>query len=211
MAIIAVAILLAILLAALLLAGLLPLPERRLKDIYAGLLDSEESELLSLAFDETKGQDDFDAFLSAWDAENASLKTVLLVAHVLERRDCFKVPDALLPRIKGGIAVAELHNSDISGHFDRIACAFADESVPFAVIKGAAMRIRRPDYPRWMTDTDVLVEEQNYEKAVRLASGLGYGEPMACACNRPAKCRRSCCEKEGFFLGQRRMAGLCGC
>ena len=31
-----------------------------------------------------------------------------------------------------------------------------------------------------MTDTDVLVEEQNYEKAVRLASGLGYGEPMAC-------------------------------
>ena len=169
-----------LLLAAALVAGLVPFKQDRIDDIYSSLLEAEDNLLLTLAFDKSKTQADFDAFLKSWDAANASLKSVLLVCHVLGERSDFSVPDTLLPRLKGGEAVAELHNATIAKHFSRIASALSDNNIPFILIKGAAMKLLNPDMPRWMTDIDLIVDENNFGRSIRLASDLGYGDPMAC-------------------------------
>ncbi len=169
-----------LLLAVALIAGIVPFDQRHIDDVFGSLLDTGEEQLLSLAFDKGKNQSDFDDFLKTWDAGKASLKTVLLVCQVLGKRTDISAPDSLLPRLKGGEAVAEMHNALIQEHFGRIARALNQEGIEFILIKGAAMKLLRPDSSRWMTDIDVMVEPVNYEAAIKVASGLGYGDPMPC-------------------------------
>lgn len=163
------------------LLGALPLsPERMEKRLRPVVWDGQEAALLSLAFDPEKTQSDLDAFLSGWDLGRAPLREVLLLEYVLLSRPGFSVPETLQPRLRGAVVFSGLHNEKLAGHLRKLGQALDDAGVLFVVLKGGAMLSYRPSFPRWMTDIDILVPVGDYERAVRTAMDLGYGQPMAC-------------------------------
>ena len=171
----------AVLLAAVLLAGSVRIrPGQGGSGFLRELLDPADVDLLAVAFDRGKTQADLDGILQGFDFGKASLNRVLLLGHVLERRPDLNVPDSFQARLQGGVVVSKLREEKLLGHLGRIAAAFGDAGIKPVLLKGGAMLFYRPDFPRWITDIDLMIPEDRFDEALKIATGLGYGFPTAC-------------------------------
>ena len=102
----------------------------------------------------------------------------MLVAYMMKTHPAIVFPPSVVPRLNGVLTFCRFQNVKLLSHFSKIGAAYNKADIPFAVLKGGAMRIYRPDFPRWMNDVDLLVREADFDKAVGQAFDLGYGAPM---------------------------------
>lgn len=153
-------------------------PERALREQGDGVLDELDRKLLRMALSEHVDQQELDAFLADWDIEAAPIKSVLLVAYLMKTRPELHFPAAITPRLTGVLSFCRYQNLKREAHFCKLGTALRERSIPFLILKGGAMKVYRPDFPRWMSDIDVLVPAADYDRATRTALDLGYGDPM---------------------------------
>lgn len=134
--------------------------------------------LLKLALDEGTTQEDIDAFVKDWDIEAAPIRSVMLVAYIMKTRPDLEFPATISPRLKGVLSFCRFQNLKREAHFRKVSSALSAEGIPSLVMKGGAMKVYRPDFPRWMNDIDMLVPASEYERAVDIAVSMGYGRIM---------------------------------
>ena len=153
-------------------------PERVLCEQGEGVLDGLDRKLLRMALSEHVGQQELDAFLADWDIEAAPIKSVLLVAYMMKTRPELRFPASLTPRLTGVLSFCRFQNLKREAHFCKLGMALRERGIPFLILKGGAMKVYRPDFPRWMGDIDLLVPAADYDRATQAATDLGYGDPM---------------------------------
>ena len=153
-------------------------PEKIIDNQSESLIGPLDRRLLRLALDERQGQADLDAFLNDWDIEAAPIKSVLLAAYIMKNRPNLKFPQSVSPRLNGVLSFCRFQNLKREAHFKKIASALCNEGIIPMIIKGGAMKVYRPDFPRWMNDIDILVPASDYDRAVDIAVSLGYGRMM---------------------------------
>ena len=123
-------------------------------------------------------QAQLDSFLLAWDIEKAPIFSVMLLAYATARREELVLPPSVGPRLKGVLQFCRFQNLKKEAHFNKVAKALEQAGIPVLILKGGAMKVYRPDFPRWMNDIDFMVPAADYARAVCIAKDLGYGEPM---------------------------------
>lgn len=140
------------------------------------LMHPMDRRILSLSVASGVTQADLDKALEGWDIEKSPIQVVLALSYLLKSRPDLVFPESMSPRLKGVITFCRFQNLKLSSHFNRIAKALNDAAIPFAILKGGAMKVYRPDYPRWMSDIDLLIEgdEDRFKKAESLIVSLGY-------------------------------------
>ena len=153
--------------------------EKIISEQAENVIDYQDKRLLELALDERLSQDDLYDFAKDWDIETAPIKSVLLMAYLMKTRPELRFPPAIVPRLNGVLSFCRFQNIKREAHFTKLGEALRKEGIPFAILKGGAMKVYRPDFPRWMNDIDMLVPADKYEKAVDVAISLGYDKPMA--------------------------------
>ena len=137
------------------------------------LLSPGDRKVLSLALSEAT-QAELNEALADWDIEAAPLQSVLLLAYLMKMRPDLSFPASMEPRLKGVLNFCRFQNLKLKAHFTKIARGLNEAGIPFLVLKGGAMKVYRPDFPRWMSDVDMLVREDDFAPAERLLEGLGY-------------------------------------
>ena len=134
--------------------------------------------LLKLALDEGTTQEDIDAFVKDWDIEAAPIRSVMLMAYIMKTRPDLEFPATISPRLKGVLSFCRFQNLKREAHLSKVGKALNKEGIPFAILKGGAMKVYRPDFPRWMNDIDIIVPESFYRRVVDIVMALGYDKPM---------------------------------
>lgn len=144
------------------------------------VLTPEEKQLLSLATAPSVSQQELDYFLERWDMEAASLHSVILLAYLMKIHPDLFFPDSVQPRLQGVLSYCRFQNLKLSAHFSKIAGKLNAGNIPFVLLKGGAMKVYRPGFPRWMGDIDILVKEQDFAAAEKIVRELGYSA-LRCA------------------------------
>ncbi|MBO6248764.1 MAG: nucleotidyltransferase family protein [Bacteroidales bacterium] len=154
----------------------------RFDDVIAeqasGALGDLDRRLLRLALDSGSSQRDLDAFIKDWEIEAAPIRSVLLVAYIMKTRPDLVFPASVTPRLNGVLSFCRFQNLKKEAHFCKVASALSREGIPSLILKGGAMKVYRPDFPRWMNDIDMMVPADDYERAVDIAVSLGYSRLM---------------------------------
>lgn len=148
--------------------------EKTFQSIREGLLSEEDRRLLQLSFSSGISQEELDEFLDTWDIEAAPIQSVMLLAYLKKAHPELVFPEKINPRLQGVLTFCRFQNLKLSSHFHKIAEAFRKVGIPFLLLKGGAMKVYRPDFPRWMADMDVLVPEDRFREAVSAVKALGY-------------------------------------
>lgn len=143
------------------------------------ILSPDDESILSIALDSGTSQERLDSFLAGWDIEKAPIKSVMLLAYALESRPDLVLPPSVGPRLGGVLKFCRYQNINKLAHFSKVARELRANGIPVLILKGGAMKVYRPSFPRWMNDVDFLVRPSDYGRAVEIAMGMGYGEPMA--------------------------------
>ena len=88
------------------------------------------------------------------------------------------MPESVHDTLRYAYAATYIQNKSLYQELDRILDALAEAGVPVIVLKGADLAVSLyPDIGlRPMCDLDLLVTEQQLEKAVRSVQSLGYGQ-----------------------------------
>ncbi len=142
------------------------------------VIDNQDKRLLELALDEKRSRKDLYACAKDWDIEKAPIKSVLLMAYLMKTRPELRFPPTIVPRLNGVLSFCRFQNIKREAHFTKLGEALRKKGIPFAILKGGAMKVYRPDFPRWMNDIDMLVPADKYEMAVDVAMDMGYDKPM---------------------------------
>ena len=143
-------------------------------------MDTEERRLLTMSLGPSVSQEELDAFLKDWDIEKVPIHSVILLAYLMKIHPELSFPDSVLPRLKGVLNFCRFQSLKLFSHFSRIAGALNRRNIPFVILKGGAMKVYRPDFPRWMGDVDILVKEKDFHAAETVAEELGYS-PFRCS------------------------------
>ena len=138
------------------------------------VLGGDERRLLVLALSPSVSQNELDTFLKDWDIEAVPIHSVILLAYLMKIHPELTFPDSVLPRLKGVLTFCRFQSLKLFAHFSKIAGALNDRQIPFVILKGGAMKVYRPDFPRWMGDVDILVREADFPAAEKAAEDLGY-------------------------------------
>ena len=138
------------------------------------ILDPLDRRLLTLALSERIDQEALEAFLRDWDIEKAPIKSVMLMAYLMKTHEEVRFPADITPRLNGVLSFCRFQNLKRCAHLSKVGAALNGVGIPFAILKGGAMKVYRPDFPRWMNDIDILVPEDRYKEAVDLGVKLGY-------------------------------------
>ena len=156
------------------------LADRVLEQLAQEMLAKDERRLVSFALSPTVSQENLDAFLKEWDIEEAPFQSVLLMAYLMKTHPELSFPEEVLPRLKGVLTYCRFQNLKLYSHFARIGGKLNSLHIPFVILKGGAMKVYRPDFPRWMGDIDLLVRDQDFTKAGHATEELGFS-PFRCA------------------------------
>ena len=142
------------------------------------VLTAEERQLLSFALAPSVSQESLDAFLEGWDIEESPFPSILLLSYLMKTHPDLSFPDSAMPRLKGVLTYCRFQNLKLFAHFTKIAAKLASRHIAMVVLKGGAMKVYRPDFPRWMGDIDILVREQDFHQAAEAIEAILKANPQ---------------------------------
>lgn len=149
-------------------------PEGNLSYVVSDLFGEKDRQILRLALSSGISQGDVDSAIEGWNTETAPIQTVMLLAFLTKNHPECDFPEELLSSLQVVLKRCRGQYLKVVSHFSKAARSLHDAGVPFAVIKGGAMKVLRPDFPRWMSDIDILVPETRFDEAVKIVAALGY-------------------------------------
>ena len=152
--------------------------DKIISDNIGRALDPFDRRLLDISLRDSIDQDELDSFLDEWDIEKAPIKSVILVSYLMKTHPEVTFPQAIIPRLNGVLSFCRFQNLKREAHLCRIGKLLASEDIPFVVLKGGAMKVYRPDFPRWMNDIDIIVPSDRYERTLEIAVSNGYSKAM---------------------------------
>ncbi len=144
------------------------------------ILSESDRTLLSMAMAPSVSEETLTEFLQDWDIETAPIQSVILLSYLMKTHPELPFPERIQPRLKGVLSFCRFQSLKLTSHFAKIARGLNTEEIPFVILKGGAMKVCRPDVPRWMGDIDILVEEKDFTRAEALAEKMGY-TPFRCS------------------------------
>ena len=146
-----------------------------LADTYINrLLTEKDKKLLGFIFKETVSQEELDKFFENWDIEVEGGNKNLMLAYFMKMHPELKFSDYTGPRLKGLLNYYKFKNIKLLSQFSKICNKLEKEGISSLIIKGGAMKFLRPEYPRVMGDIDILVHEEDFEKAGKIVEEMGY-------------------------------------
>ena len=148
--------------------------EKLMKKFRENLLSEKDYEFLKLIFSKEPTQRDLDEFLKGYDIEEAASSKSLMLSYFMKMHPELKFTDYETPRLKGLFNFFRFGNLNLIAHFSKIGKLLNKNNIPILIIKGLAMKYLRPELSRAMSDTDILIPETDYLKAIKLVRSLGY-------------------------------------
>lgn len=139
-----------------------------------GILSDKDLLLLRLSLSEGPTQEELDKYLEGWDLDTAPMTEAVLLSYLLKMHPGLQVPAKIGPRLSGLLNYCRFQYLRLVGQFGIYCHALTAEGIRFLVMKGGAMKALRPDFPRWMGDIDILVQEGDYQRAEQVARSCGY-------------------------------------
>lgn len=148
---------------------------KRLTDTFSNeFLSEKDKMLLELTFSKNPTQKDLDEFLKKWDIEATGSNKSLMLAYFMKLHPQLKFTNYELPRLNGLLKFFRFANLEIISHFTKVGKALNKENIPILIIKGGVMRYLRPEFPRTMSDIDIIVPAEDYERTKKIITDLGY-------------------------------------
>ena len=144
------------------------------------VLTAEERQLLSLSLAPSVFQENLDAFLEGWEIEKSPFPSILILSYLMKTHPDLTFPESVMPRLKGVLTYCRFQNLKLFAHFSKVSAKLESLQIASVILQGGAMKVYRPDFPRWMGDIDVLVHEQDFQRAAEAIEALGY-RPLKCA------------------------------
>lgn len=145
-----------------------------IENFYNEILKDNEKELLQFIFSENPTQEKLDELMSDWDIEVKGGAKSLMLSYMLKIHPYLKFSQYNEPRLKGLLNFFRFHNLKVITHLTKIGRVLNQNGITPMILKGAAMRYLRPDLPRVMGDSDILVHDKDFLKSAKLAEPLGY-------------------------------------
>ena len=147
---------------------------RLVAKLYGTHLTARDQCLLDFRFAKAPTQAMLDGCLEECDIEAMGAYKSILLAYVRREHPELAFSDYAGPRIDGLIRFFHFANTKTLAHFSRIGKALNKAGIPILLFKGAAMRALRPELPRPMGDSDILIPSERIDEATRIGEGLGY-------------------------------------
>lgn len=143
-------------------------------NFYLDLLSENDRMLVNFIFSENPTQEKLDELLSKWDIEVAGGNKAILLAYFMKDHPELRFTPYEEPRLNGLLKFYRFKNLEIISHFTKIGKELNKVGIPFMLLKGGAMKHLRPDLPRVMGDTDILVDYNKFFKALDAIEKIGY-------------------------------------
>ena len=144
------------------------------KRLVSDMFGETDRKLSQLSLLQTISQEELDLSLEGWDIESAPIQTVMLASFIMKNHPELVFPEKYIPRLKGVLTFCRFQYLKLVSHVTRVMKTLEQKQIVALVIKGGAMKAYRPDFPRWMSDIDIVVAEKDYQKAFNLIKHLGY-------------------------------------
>lgn len=129
---------------------------------------------LRLAFSSVVSQEEVDSLLEKVDFNKCSDASLTIAANFAASHPEISFPEEAKPLLSKTGSRCKARHMQLLTHFSKIHAALNEKGIPFIVIKGGAMKSYRPEYARWMSDVDVLIPGDDFQKAVDAVKGLGF-------------------------------------
>lgn len=138
------------------------------------LMHPNDELLLNMIFSESPTQEELDKFLEKWDIEVAGGAKALMLSYFMKLHPQLNFSEYTGPRLKGLLNFYKFQNMKLISHFTKICNEFKKEGIDVLILKGGAMKHLRPEFSRVMSDIDVLINEDKFQKALQIANSMGY-------------------------------------
>ena len=145
-----------------------------IENFYNEILKDNEKELLQFIFSTNPTQEKLDELMNDWDIEVKGSAKSLMLSYMLKIHPYLKFNQYNEPRLKGLLNYFRFHNLKVIAHFTKIGKVLNKNNITPMILKGIAMKYLRPDLPRVMGDSDILVHDRDFLKSAKLAEPLGY-------------------------------------
>lgn len=142
-----------------------------LRDLY---VTANDQLLIDTVFARQPAQDMLDRCLERNDIEVIGGYKSLLLSYLQKDHGELRFSEYAAPRLRGLIEFYRFANIKLLSHFSRIGKVVNRAGIPFVLLKGAAMKVLRPELPRPMNDVDILVSPERLGEVVAICESLGY-------------------------------------
>lgn len=157
--------------------GILPLDniaDLLIEGFKSELMNDKDKNLINMIFSSNPTQEKLDTFLEKWDIEAVGSAKALMLAYFMKMHSELNFPEYVGPRLSGLLRFYKFQNMKLISHYTKICNELKKENIIPLIFKGGAMKHLRPEFPRVMGDIDVLVKENEYQKAGNIAEKMGY-------------------------------------
>ncbi len=157
--------------------GVLPLDniaDLLIEGFKSELMSDKDKNLINMIFSSNPTQEKLDTFLEKWDIEAVGSAKALMLAYFMKMHPELNFSEYVGPRLSGLLRFYKFQNMKLISHYTKICNELKKENIIPLIFKGGAMKHLRPEFPRVMGDIDVLVKENEYQKAGNIAEKMGY-------------------------------------
>jgi hypothetical protein len=145
-----------------------------LTELTREVFDEVEIKMLRLAMSPVITQAELDSALCGWDIHKAGSKGQTIAFNISKTHPEVSFPKEYLNVLhRIGLSCRERYLT-ILPHFVKVIKVLEAKGLDFIILKGGAMRVYRPDYPRCTADVDILVPGSHYKKALDIFKNKGY-------------------------------------
>lgn len=141
---------------------------------YKETISESDRKLLGLAFKGEITQRDLDSFVKDWDIEVYGGAKSLILAYIMKDNKSLEFSAYEGPRLSGLLNYYRFLNLKVISQFTRYVRELNKRDIAPLIIKGGAMKYLRPDLPRVMGDTDIVVLGEDFNISCDVASDMGY-------------------------------------
>lgn len=138
------------------------------------LFGETDRKLSHLSLSPSISQEELDLSMKGWDIEAAPIHTVMLASFLMKTHPELVFPDKVVPRLQGVLTFCRFQYLKLASDVARVMKTLEQNQIATLVIKGGAMKVYRPDFPRWMSDIDIVVPEKDFHVATDLIKQLGF-------------------------------------
>ena len=138
------------------------------------LMSDKDKNLINMIFSSNPTQEKLDTFFEKWDIEAVGSAKALVLAYFMKMHPGLNFSEYVGPRLSGLLRFYKFQNMKLISHYTKICNELKKENIIPLIFKGGAMKHLRPEFPRVMGDIDVLVKENEYQKAGNIAEKMGY-------------------------------------
>lgn len=138
---------------------------KNIREQAARSLGVMDRQLLDLVLDETCSQAELDSFIKGWDIEVAPIRNIVLLAHLMKRRQDLVFPETVAPRLNGVLSYCRFKEMQTRASLSNISSVLKEKNLQFVLAGDMAMRGYFPSYQRWVGGLDIIVPPSEYDLA----------------------------------------------